>query len=165
MRRHDRVEAIENMLQEVDATYERDLAALEARRRQDRDALERALAIATRQLTKEDSELPAVERQMSSHRNGKASPPRPLVKISVRQAVKEAIGRMPEEFTLNDIREYLKRAHPEVIQGTGPRTVGARLSEFYSEEKIIGQVRKGAGGEPSVYRRLSQPESRMSAVN
>src|SRR5207244_3021334 len=76
--------------------------------------------------------------------------------MTVRQAVKEAINHMGDQFTLDDVREHISRKYPQIIATTGPRSIGARLSEAYSEEKIIVPVQRGTGGKPTVYERVKR---------
>jgi hypothetical protein len=84
-------------------------------------------------------------------RNGASDVPNHSVR-SISDAVKIAFEAMPGNFTLVNVRDYLRQNFPELFYKVSAGTIGARVWEAHSE-KIIELVSRGQGGKPNIYAR------------
>jgi hypothetical protein len=145
--KENEVAILKNLLKSLDEEY-----------RQDRSALLRSIEVAIRKQaggrrsSNDHGVLPA-----ETLREPLGDPARPetsLPKISVAKAVREAISKTTGEFTISEIRQYIRQYHPELYQHSS-NVIGARLWEA-TEDGIIETVKPGKGGRPNTYIRAQK---------
>ena len=67
------------------------------------------------------------------------------------EAITEALGRVPAEFTAADIADAIGRFGGQGRPASGA-AVAARLRQF-ERDGVVSLVRSGQGGQPNVYTR------------
>ncbi|HXG67102.1 MAG TPA: hypothetical protein VNO70_18510 [Blastocatellia bacterium] len=70
------------------------------------------------------------------------------------RAVREAVNSFEGEFTVREVLNEVRKAHPEVPK-TATTEIALRLNALALRREII-KVRRGTGGAPSLYRRNYQ---------
>jgi hypothetical protein len=75
-----------------------------------------------------------------------------VLRTGLREAIEKALGALHGDFTFLDVIKQLKEdKYPLAVKN--PRTGVGHVLRKLLTEKVLIQVKKGVGGEPTVYRK------------